>query len=137
VRRGPRIAVGLGGAAVVASLWLSWFDRALRVVVHVPSTLRAESGWRALGPLGGALVVVVTLGAVTWTALAARPPSGVWLVLAGGLGLVVEVNATVAHVARSDAFTTTRPAVGLFVAIAPSFALVLAGLILLARVRPE
>jgi hypothetical protein len=123
--------VALCGAAVVVSLWLSWFDRALRIVVRVPTTLRPESGWRAIGPLGAVVVVAVTVGAASWAAIAARPPSGLWLVLAGGLGLVVEVNATVARFGGSDTFTTTRPSVGVFVAIAGSFALVLAGLVLL------
>ena len=121
-------------------MWLPWFHRRLSAVFSPVHAERAISGSSALGGLT-AVVLVVALTAVVWGALGAVPalaggrqPSPFWLVLAGGLALVIEVGITVNRVGAQQgvccgpAVATTTPAAGLALALAAAMVVVLAGL---------
>jgi hypothetical protein len=137
-----RLAPWAGGAgiALVVAVWLPWFHRHLSAVFSPVRAEQSISGWSALGGVA-AVVLVLAAGAVAWgvvgvvPALAsARQPSPFWLVLAGGLALVIEVSITVDRVGAAHpaccgpAVSTTTPGVGLAVALAAAMVVVLAGL---------
>jgi hypothetical protein len=124
----------------VVAVWLPWFHRRLSAVFSPVRAERSISGWSALGGLGG-LVLVLAAVAVAWgligrvPALAStRQPSPFWLVLAGGLALVIEVGITVDRVGAQQAdccapaVSTTTPAAGLALAFVGAMVVVLAGL---------
>lgn len=90
------------------------------------------SGWRALGWLGG-LVLGLAIVALAWAGLVRRKPvSALWLVLAGGLALVVVMAVTVNRVGGHGA-TTTAPSAGLAVAYGGALAIILVGLVVLVQ----
>ncbi|MGH9278215.1 MAG: hypothetical protein ACRD12_08915 [Acidimicrobiales bacterium] len=114
---------------MLLALWLPWFTRRI-------SSIGAEqtmSGWKALGGLGG-LVVALAVVAMGWAVLRQRALSAVWLVLAGGVALMVMMAVTVDRLGRQLVpASTTTPAAGLAVAYAGAVTIILSGLALLVR----
>lgn len=136
MRRGPGVGAVAGGVALVVGLWLPWFHRRLSSVVAPVRAVVVESGWRALGLTLGMLLLAVAALALVWTAVGTRRPgvSGTWLVIPGGLALLVEIGVTVGRVGAEGSgpfVTTTTPALGLLVAFGGAVAVVLAGLVAL------
>ena len=120
---------------LLAAIWLPWFHRRLSSVFAPVRAERDLSGWRSLGGLGP-LVAALAVAAVLWGVLRwhGPRPSAVWLVIAGGLALMVEVAVTVGRVGAQDSaccapvVTTTTPSGGLAMAFAGGVVIVLTGM---------
>lgn len=122
-----------GGLALLLSLWLPWFSRQVAAL----GVEDQRSGWGALGLGTGSVVAAVAGLGVVWGLRRPGPLSGIWVVAAGALTLVVTTGATTTRLgADSSAAVTYYPAWGLLVAYAGGAMVLLAGVAaLLAHAR--
>jgi len=125
--QGERWAATASGAVLAASMWAPWFSRR---VAGGFAALPAVTGWRALGRVVGAIVVVTGVVAVAW-AWSRRRPSGALVVALGALSLLAAA-ATVGRIGV-DGPVTTSPAPGLVLAFVGAAGAVLAGIVALLR----
>ena len=125
MRRRPVLVATAGAAALVASLFLPWFDRRVSQRFEAFVADRTFSGWAALGGLS-AVLLVAALAAAAWAA-GRLPAFG--LVLAGAAALMVQIAVAVERVGSADAgAAATSPAGGLLLAFAGATAVLLVGL---------